>query len=247
MLAIPAIDIMGGRCVRLTSGDPSTAVTYGSPVEWAARWLSEGAIRLHVVDLDGAFAGAPRALGVLREICSLTPSLVVQYGGGLRTLEIMGEALQQGARFIILGSASLEPDLLRQAGREFGEHIVLALDVRDGKAAVNGWTRDGLDARQVVGHALDAGISTVIVTSVKNDGTFSGPDLKTALDVAALGMDVIVSGGVGSIRDIEAILDTKDPRLKAVIIGKSLYEGRLSLSSAIELLNGGMRFCQRHE
>jgi phosphoribosylformimino-5-aminoimidazole carboxamide ribotide isomerase len=237
MLAIPAIDIMGGKCVRLAGGDPGTAKAYGEPVEWAARWIELGARRLHVVDLDGAFSGAPVALDLLGQICSLAKDVEVQFGGGLRSFGAITAAFRRGARFAILGSAATEPGLLRTLVRSFGDRVMLAVDIRNGKTAVRGWTQAGGDVASTVRHALYCGVRTAVVTSVKRDGSLEGPDLDVASDVASLGIDVIVSGGIGSSCDLYAIASTGNRRFSGAILGKALYEGRISLPEAIRVLS----------
>lgn len=232
MLLIPAIDIMMGQCVRLVSGQPESAVVYGDPVEFAAKWIAQGASRLHVVDLDGAFSGSPQALEVLAEISRLSTNTQVQYGGGLRRMADIEAALSSGADYVIVGSALQEASMMQRVGSAFGERVIAAIDVKDGKALTKGWTSKAHSVAHSVQNALAAGVEMAIVTSISNDGTFLGPDVTTAVEVADMGMRVIVSGGIGELEHLRLVQQADCPQIAGVVLGKALYESRFSLAEA---------------
>jgi len=231
MIVIPAIDVRAGRAVRLLRGDPNEETAYDDdPVEVAVRFQEEGARRLHVVDLDAALdEGANR--DTIRDICR-SVVLPVQVGGGVRTLEDVAAVLEIGAGRAILGtSAALDPGFVARAVEEFGERILVAVDVRGGHAMVKGWREEGPPVEEVIPALNDAGTPRYLVTAIARDGTLDGPDLRLYRQVLGLtDRPIIASGGVRSADDIWAL---RDAGCEAAVTGKALYEKTLKLSQVI--------------
>jgi phosphoribosylformimino-5-aminoimidazole carboxamide ribotide isomerase len=239
MIVIPAIDLQGGRCVRLVEGRADRATVFGDdPVAWARRWVADGAERLHVVDLDGAFAGGPRhasAIGALVRAVAVP----VQVGGGLRDLQTVEAALATGARWAIVGTgAALDPAFLDAACRRFPDRILVGVDAADGRVAVDGWTRLlPLGAADLARRAATAGATAVIYTGVRRDGTGRGPNLEaTAALAATAGLPVIASGGVAGVEDVVRLAAI--PGVVGAIVGRALYTGALDLKAAATALAG---------
>jgi phosphoribosylformimino-5-aminoimidazole carboxamide ribotide isomerase len=233
MQVIPAIDLRQGRCVRLFQGDPGQQTTYSDdPVRVARRWEDEGATLLHVVDLDGAFAGSPRNLAVIREVCQAV-AIPVEVGGGLREIRDMESALEAGARRIILGSSALREEVVLETLSQFGpDRVVAGLDARSGRAAVDGWVRTTeLSALDLALTLREVGIKEIIYTDIRRDGTLSGPNLEELGRMATTGLRIIASGGVSRLQDIRDLAAI--PGVVGVIVGKALYDGALSLQEAI--------------
>lgn len=231
-LVIPAIDLMGGAVVRLRQGRFDEATRYGDdPVAWAGELARAGARRLHVVDLDGARRGEPVHLEVLRAIARRT-GVEVEFGGGLRSVESIRAALEAGASSVLLGTAALEADLMAQALAAFGpSRIWAAVDVRGDRVAVAGWQRVTQHTPQTVARRLaELGVQWAVVTDAAADGTLSGIDPGPALAVAGEGIRVIAAGGVASADDVARVARAG---LAGVIVGRALYEGRLSLPQAL--------------
>ena len=231
MIVIPAIDLRGGRAVRLRRGDPETETEYSAdPVEVAVRFQEEGARRLHVVDLDAALGeGNNRAITAAIAHAVAVP---VQVGGGIRTLEDIGEALLLGAARVILGTAAAaDPPFVSRAVEEYAERVVVAVDVRGGRMMVKGWTEEGPELVEGMRALDDAGSPRYLVTSIARDGTLDGPDLRLYGQVLKLtNRPVIASGGV---RDADDIWELRDLGCEAAVAGKSLYEKTLKLSQVI--------------
>jgi phosphoribosylformimino-5-aminoimidazole carboxamide ribotide isomerase len=238
-MVIPAIDLQGGRCVRLVEGRAETATVYGDdPVAWARRWAAEGAERLHVVDLDGAFAGGPRHAGLIASIVQAVP-VPVEVGGGLRDLETLGAALATGARWAILGTAAaLDPAFLDAACARWPGRILVGVDAVDGRVAVDGWTRTlALTALELRRRAGAAGAAAVIYTDVRRDGTGRGPNLAaTAALAAEAGLPVIASGGIAGVDDLRRLAAI--PGVVGAIVGRALYTGAVDLRAAAAALAG---------
>lgn len=242
MLIFPAIDLRRGKCVRLTQGRAEEETVYAAdPVAVASRWVAEGATWLHLVDLDGAFAGEPRQLPVVEEIAR-NVRVPIQLGGGIRTLEQIRAALEAGVERVILGTAAVTcPDLVRKACTAFGrERLVVAIDARDGLVAVKGWQELSrwhyLDvARQV----QECGCLRVVFTDTGKDGMLTGPNIRATGELAEkTGLKVIASGGVGTLSDIAALRSLEPLGVEGIILGKALYEGRFSLKEAIRVAAG---------
>jgi phosphoribosylformimino-5-aminoimidazole carboxamide ribotide isomerase len=236
MIPIPAIDLKGGKVVRLLQGNFKEEKIYPEkPAEVAARYEIEGAGRLHVVDLDGALKGAPKNEDSLEEILK-TVRIPLQVGGGIRDLKTVQRYLDLGAAWVILGTqACLDRGFVKEAIREFGAQIILGIDARDGLIATDGWTK--VTAVRAVDFAKEAealGIQTVVYTDISTDGMLKGPNLEGICAMAGiLTVSLIASGGVSKGSDLTALRDLGLPNLVGVIIGKALYEGRLSLKEAI--------------
>lgn len=229
MIVIPAIDIRGGRCVRLIQGDAQRERVYADdPVQVAREWTLQGARWLHVVDLDGAFAGRPVHLDLLRAITAST-DVPVQAGGGFRTLEDIEAGLDAGAARVVLGTAAL--GLAEEANRRFGERVAAAVDVKDGRVAAEGWVTFQDSDPATWGRALAArGIRRFIYTDIARDGMLAGPDVAgVAAFIAAMGVPVIASGGVASPEDVRNL---ERVGVEGVIVGRALYEGGIDLKEA---------------
>ncbi|MGH2375304.1 MAG: 1-(5-phosphoribosyl)-5-[(5-phosphoribosylamino)methylideneamino]imidazole-4-carboxamide isomerase [bacterium] len=237
MIVYPAIDLMGGQAVRLRQGDVSRRTDVGgNPVALARRWADEGARWLHVVDLDGAREGSPRHLATIERICADVP-IPVQVGGGLRSLADLRAAFGVGAARAILGTAAIAGALLPRALEEFGERIAVAVDVREDRVAIEGWqSTAALSALDAAQRLVEAGTPRLIYTDVARDGMLSGPDLTgLAALIAHIRVPVILSGGVASPADVAAAAAAG---AEGVIIGRALYEGRLSLAEALRMATG---------
>lgn len=238
MEIIPAIDVKDGKCVRLLQGREDSGTVYAAdPVGVAVRWSSEGARRLHVVNLDGAFGRESKATDILRSIASLT-GVNVQFGGGLRSREAIKGAFDAGASSVVLGTVAFEDsDLLSEILREYGpDRIIVAIDALNGNVATRGWTE--LTGRDVQGAARDlrnAGVREILFTDIGRDGMMSGPDLPTLRSLAKTDLSVIASGGISSLEDVAALLGPGFGHVTGAIIGKALYEGKIVLRSAISL------------
>jgi phosphoribosylformimino-5-aminoimidazole carboxamide ribotide isomerase len=237
MEIIPAIDLKSGKCVRLRQGrDDATTEYSADPVAMALRWVEEGASRLHVVNLDGAFGRESAHLGILREIASKT-GVMVEFGGGLRTLGAVREALDAGAGKVVLGTLALEnpavlSDILREAGPE---RVIVALDTVKGKVTTHGWTNvTEMDILTVAARLVVQGVREILQTDVSRDGMMSGPDMRTLRTLSGLELSVIASGGVSSVDDVRKLVALKQNNLTGVIIGRALYEGAVKLKDLID-------------
>jgi phosphoribosylformimino-5-aminoimidazole carboxamide ribotide isomerase len=236
----PAIDILNGQAVRLRQGRKEDVTVYGRPSEMAQRWSEAGSEWLHVVDLDGAFEGVPRNQQSIGEIVSAAPKLKVQVGGGMRSMAILEAAFKAGARRAVLGtSAVTDPAFAREALRTFGERVAIGIDARDGVAKVSGWTEDSQVRAVDLAQRLEGeGAKLVIYTDISRDGVLVGPNLASLRQMLdGTGLNVIASGGVSKIDDVRALLEMKHSRLDGVIIGKALYEGRVDLREALQVVS----------
>jgi phosphoribosylformimino-5-aminoimidazole carboxamide ribotide isomerase len=237
VILCPAIDIRRGRAVRLVQGDYSREVTFDSdPLDAAERWIAQGARALHVVDLDGARAGAPRNLEQVERIAS-TAAVPVQVGGGLRDADAVEAALATGAERVVLGTAAIaEPALVEALVREHGgSRIVVAADSRRGRVAVHGWERESeLGAAELVAELGDRGVGTFLFTPVEIDGTLGGPAVEELAAVAEAareaGAALLYSGGVAGVEDLRTLAGLGLAALEGVIVGRALYEGRFTVA-----------------
>jgi phosphoribosylformimino-5-aminoimidazole carboxamide ribotide isomerase len=231
VIVIPAIDLRGGRCVRLFRGDVAAETAYDEdPVELAKRFETEGARRLHVIDLDAARdEGSNRE--VVKDVCR-NVAIPVQLGGGLRTFDAIERALDDGAARAILGTAAaLDPRFVSDAVRRFGDRIVVALDVRDGRVMTHGWREDGPSLEDAVGALEDANAPRFLVTSIVRDGTMDGPDLDLYGRMHQLTeRPVIASGGVRVADDVWAL---REIGVEGVVIGKAMYSGTLRMEEVV--------------
>jgi phosphoribosylformimino-5-aminoimidazole carboxamide ribotide isomerase len=232
LTVIPAIDLKGGRCVRLLQGREDAVTVYGDdPVAMARHWVAEGAARLHVVDLDGAFRGTPMHSDAMAAIIR-SIDIPVQVGGGLRSEDDVQAMVDAGADRVILGTrACQDPAALSHLVAKFGGKIAVGIDARDGKVQVKGWTETtGTRAVDLAKAVAGRGVGTIIVTDTATDGMLQGPNLPTVQAVCdAVGCGVIASGGVSAVRDVSALARLARPNLRGVIVGKALYEGRATL------------------
>ncbi len=232
MIVIPAIDIQGGRCVRLVRGDPGSRRVYGDPVEIAARLAGEDAPMLHVVDLDAAFGDGSNEQAVRRVLAAA--EVPVQVAGGIRSVETLRSWLDAGAERCVIGTtAALDPDLLWDltSSKEF-DRVVVALDVAGGQVRVKGWTESAGALDQVATRMVDAGVVRFSVTAIDRDGTLSGPDLHLLTRVMDLtGRPVSAAGGVGSVNDIRELAKIG---VEGAIVGTALLDGRFTLGQALE-------------
>ncbi len=235
MIVIPAIDLRGGKCVRLRHGDLSQETVYSDdPVAVAKKWQDAGAERLHVIDLDGAFCGEPKNLDWIVRIKKET-NMVIQTGGGLRKLETIEKILDAGIDSAILGTIILEEaGLAKLAFDKYSAHIMVALDVKNGHVAVRGWKDDsGCPLNDAIAIVEKLGGREVIYTDISRDGTLEGVNIKSVSDVMALTkLQIIASGGVSTLQDVQRL---KTLGVPACIVGKAIYEGKLKLKEAIEL------------
>jgi phosphoribosylformimino-5-aminoimidazole carboxamide ribotide isomerase len=237
MLLIPAIDLKDGHCVRLKQGDMDQSTTFGEdPVQMARRWVDKGARRLHLVDLNGAFAGHPKneqaIRGILREVGD---EVDVQLGGGIRDLDTIERYLDAGLRYVIIGTAAVKnPGFLQDACTAFGGHIIVGLDAKDGKVATDGWSK--LTKHEVIdlGRKFqDYGVESIIYTDIGRDGMLSGINIEATVKLAqALTIPVIASGGLKGMADIEALCAVQDEGIEGVICGRAIYTGDLDFEAA---------------
>ena len=234
MQVIPAIDLKGGRCVRLVQGRPDKEIVYSQePVEVARRWEGEGAKFLHIIDLDGAFSGKPGNLDIVGEIIRAV-GLPVELGGGLRTTPALQAVLDLGVERVIVGTRGLKsPRWLSQICKKFPQAVVLAIDAREGLVATHGWSRVSQTPALVLVRRLEGlSLAGIIYTDTARDGTLSGPNLKATLEVArAAKFPVFAAAGISSLKDVQALAQLP---IAGMIIGRALYEGRISLSQAIK-------------
>jgi len=238
---IPAIDLSEGKCVRLLRGRIEEKTIYSEdPAEVAREWCRQGASRLHVVDIDGALAGEPRSLSLLPAIRQAS-ACPIEWGGGLRSLADIENALAQGADFVSLGTRALmEPDFLYQVVSRFGDKVVVGIDAQEGWVAVRGWTlTTDLPAVQAACQAEQQGCKRISYTDVARDGTLAGPNLEAIREVVeAVHIPVLASGGISSLDDLRRLRALAGQGLAGAVIGKALYEGRFTLSQAREVVRG---------
>ena len=238
MLVIPAIDLKDGRCVRLKQGDMSTATVFSDdPVAMAKHWASQGAKRLHIVDLNGAIAGRPKNEKVIREmIAAVGDKVPIQLGGGIRDLDAIEGYIDAGVTYVIVGTAAVKnPGFLSDACYAFPGHVIAGLDAKDGKVAVEGWSKmTGHDVVDLAKKFEEYGVESIIYTDIGRDGMMGGINIEATLKLAqALKTPIIASGGLNSIEDIQAICKTLVPEgVIGAIAGRALYEGKLDLKAA---------------
>jgi phosphoribosylformimino-5-aminoimidazole carboxamide ribotide isomerase len=239
VIFLPAIDIRGGQAVRLERGDFSKETVYDAdPLDAARKWKDEGAEQLHVVDLDGAREGHPVNLDHLRRI-SREADIPVQYGGGLRSFVAVRDALGAGAQRVVLGTAAYtDVEFLDAVLAQWGNRVVVAIDVRDGYVSVSGWTeKTQMPPEDVIRRMQTRGVKQFVYTNVDHDGMLDGPDLD---EIRRMGEVIrgrfLYSGGIGSLDDLQALKELRLVNLAGVISGKALYEGRFTVAEAMEVL-----------
>ena len=230
---IPAIDVLEGRVVRLFRGRrDAVTIEGGDPVELARRFAAEGATRLHLVDLDGAFSGEP-SLALVEWVAS-AGGLPLQVGGGYRNVEAIASALEAGATRVMAGTAAISPAFLAEAAARFRDGLIVAIDVRDGRVAVDGWTR--ASDQTATGLALccaEAAVARLLVTAAARDGSLAGPDLALLSEVLPCGLPVVAAGGIASTADLIAL---RDRGCEAAVTGSALLRGHFTLAEALEAL-----------
>jgi phosphoribosylformimino-5-aminoimidazole carboxamide ribotide isomerase len=239
MLLIPAIDLKDGHCVRLKQGDMAQSTIFSEdPAAMASSWLAKGARRLHLVDLNGAFAGKPQNLAAIRSILkAVGDDIPVQLGGGIRDLDTIEKYIDGGLRYVIIGTAAVKnPGFLKDACTAFGGHIIVGLDAKDGKVATDGWSK--LTGHEVIDLAKkfeDWGVESIIYTDIGRDGMLSGINIDATVKLAqALSIPVIASGGLSNMEDIEKLCAVEDEGIEGVICGRAIYSGDLDFALAQE-------------
>ncbi len=237
MLLIPAIDLKDGHCVRLKQGDMDQSTTFGEdPAAMARKWRDAGARRLHLVDLNGAFAGKPKNYAAIKAILKEVGSEIpVQLGGGIRDLDTIEKYIDGGLRYVIIGTAAVKnPGFLKDACSAFGGHIIVGLDAKDGKVATDGWSK--LTGHEVVDLAKkfeDWGVESIVYTDIGRDGMLTGINIDATVKLAqALTIPVIASGGLGSMQDIENLCAVENEGIEGVICGRAIYSGDLDFTAA---------------
>ena len=239
MLLIPAIDLKDGHCVRLKQGDMDQSTTFGEdPAAMARKWVGQGARRLHLVDLNGAFAGTPQNKAAIKAILkAVGHDIPVQLGGGIRDLDTIERYLDDGISYVIIGTAAVKnPGFLKEACVAFGGHIIVGLDAKDGKVATDGWSK--LTGHEVVDLAKkfeDWGVESIIYTDIGRDGMLSGINIEATVKLSqAVRIPIIASGGLAGMADIEALCAVQDEGIEGVICGRAIYSGDLDFAAAQE-------------
>ena len=238
MLLIPAIDLKDGRCVRLRQGDMNDATVFSEdPVAMARHWLALGARRLHVVDLNGARSGKPVNEPVIRKIvAAVGEEMRVQLGGGLRDLDIIERYIDDGVRYVVIGTAAVKnPGFLQEACSAFGGHVIVALDAKGGKVATDGWSKlTGHDVTDLARKFEDYGVDAVLYTDIGRDGMLTGVNLEATVELArAVKIPVLASGGIRDLTDIDKLCAVQDEGVQGAVLGRSLYEGTLDFKAAL--------------
>ena len=241
MKVIPAIDLMNGKVVRLSRGDPATAKFYdqwGMPVQVAMKWKSEGASRLHIIDLDAAFSTGDNT-AVVADVVKAS-GLPIQVGGGIRTVSAAEKLLTLGVNYVILGALAFSnPEVIPQIQKKFGSNsVIVALDNKYGKVMVEGWkTETAFTMVQALEKFIEHGVRSFLITSISQDGMLQGPDFGTLYQAATYpdAVEIIAAGGIGTLNDLVAL---KNVGVEGVVVGKALYESRFTLKEAIEKVGG---------
>ena len=238
MLLIPAIDLKDGQCVRLKQGDMDQSTVFSEdPAAMAKSWLDKGARRLHLVDLNGAFAGKPQNFAAIKSILkAVGDDIPVQLGGGIRDLDTIEKYIDGGLRYVIIGTAAVKnPGFLKDACTAFGGHIIVGLDAKDGKVATDGWSK--LTGHEVVDLAKkfeDWGVESIIYTDIGRDGMLTGVNLEATVELArAVKIPVLASGGIRDLTDIDKLCAVQDEGVQGAVLGRSLYEGTLDFKAAL--------------
>jgi len=239
MLLIPAIDLKDGKCVRLRQGRMEDSTVFSDdPVAMAARWVEAGARRLHLVDLNGAFAGQPVNAQVIRRIVQTFPDLPIQVGGGIRDQQTVETYLDAGVQFVIIGTKAVqEPGFINDLCAEYPGHIIVGLDAKDGRVAVDGWSKlskhDVIDLARIFERY---GVEAIVYTDISRDGMIQGVNVEATVRLAqAISIPVIASGGVSTLDDVRALCAVEKEGIMGAIIGRALYDGAIDLVEAQQL------------
>jgi len=236
VLVIPAIDLKNGQCVRLRQGRMEDDTVFSDdPIAIAGDWVAQGARRLHLVDLDGAFAGEPRNAAVVKAICKTFPDVPVQIGGGIRTMEVAQAYIDAGVRWLIVGTVAVKnPEFVDQLCEKFSDHVIVGLDANDGYVATEGWAEaSSVTAESLARRFENLGVAAIVYTDIARDGMMQGVNLEATAALAnAVSIPVIASGGVASIEDIRALCKLHGTGVAGTIAGRALYEGTLELRVA---------------
>lgn len=240
MLVIPAIDLSEGKCVRLQRGDMNAKTVFSDdPAEVARRWANDGAEMIHIVDLDGAVSGTSANFEAVRDIIAAVP-IPVELGGGLRTVEQVARVLDAGVKWAILGTAAISnrPEL-EKCLKRFGDRIIVGIDARDGRVAVQGWTQTSdVEALELAKQMEQLGVGKIIFTDINTDGMLGGPNIPAMKAMAqAVGIPVIASGGVTTLEDIRKLRGLERFGLEGCIVGRALYSGTIALAEAVTVAN----------
>ncbi len=239
MLIIPAIDLKDGKCVRLRQGDMDQETVFSDdPVAMAARWVEAGARRIHLVDLNGAFAGEPKNAHVVEAICKAYPDLPMQVGGGIRDEETIQTYLDAGVQYVIIGTKAVTaPHFVNDICLEFPGHIIVGLDAKDGKVAVDGWSKlSKHDIFDMAKHFEHDGVEAIVYTDISRDGMMSGVNVESTRKLAQhVNIPVIASGGITNIDDIRALSEVANEGISGAITGRAIYEGSLDFVEAQKL------------
>jgi|TARA_Y100001936_G_scaffold253726_1_gene320421 phosphoribosylformimino-5-aminoimidazole carboxamide ribotide isomerase len=239
---IPAIDLKDGQCVRLRQGEMGDATVYGSdPVEMAARWVEQGARRLHLVDLNGAFDGKPVNGEAVMAIAKAYPDLPIQIGGGIRSLDTIEQYLDAGVNYVIIGTKAVkEPAFVTEACKAFPGAVIVGLDAKNGLVATDGWAEvSDIQATELAKRYEQDGVSSIVYTDIARDGMMQGVNIDATVAMAqASGLKVIASGGVTNMDDIRALKAVADAGILGAITGRAIYEGELDLAEAQRYCDG---------
>ncbi|UZE97027.1 1-(5-phosphoribosyl)-5-[(5-phosphoribosylamino)methylideneamino]imidazole-4-carboxamide isomerase [Alkalimarinus alittae] len=242
MLIIPAIDLKDGKCVRLRQGRMEDSTVFeGDPVDLAGRWVDAGARRLHLVDLNGAFAGEPINGEIVQAIAARYPDLPIQIGGGIRTAETIEAYLKAGVQYVIIGTKAVkEPAFVTEMCKQFPGHIIVGLDAKDGKVATDGWAEvSSIEATDLAKQFENDGVSSIVYTDIARDGMMQGVNIDATVRLAqASSIPVIASGGVTNMDDITGLAAVADKGILGAITGRAIYEGTLDVSEAQRYCDG---------